>query len=91
MSQISIMPFHEKQECCKIFRQNIGSKGFVMKSVILLVVICAPGNILTTILLYKQWSSTDEVAIMSTKTNPISTSSNESTTQNNLTSGVSKI
>ena len=85
------MPFHQKQERCKIFRQTIGSKGFVIKSVLLLVVICAPGNILTTILLYKQWSSTDEVANMSNKTNPISTSSNESTTQDNLTSEVSRI
>ena len=62
-----------------------------MKSVVLLVVICAPGNILTAILLYKQWSGTDEVANMSNKTNPISTSSNESTTQNSLTSKVSRI
>ena len=85
------MSCHRRFDCREMFQGTFVPKGFVIKSVLLLVVICAPGNILTTILLYKQWSSTDEVANMSNKTNPISTSSNESTTQNNLTSKVSRI
>ena len=84
------MPCQHNSECCKMFRHTFGSKGFVIKSVLLLVIICAPGNLITTILLYKQWSHNDAGTNIINEIKPTLTSSNESILQNDYTQEVSR-
>ena len=73
-------------DCCKMFGRPFGSNGFVIKATILLVIICAPGNLLTTILLYKHWSVTDE---MTNVKNQTENTFGEVTTENDLNPQVS--
>ena len=73
-------------DCCKMLGRPFGSNGFVIKATILLVIICAPGNLLTTILLYKQWSGIDEMTNVKNQTENMF---GEVTTENDLKPQVS--
>ena len=82
--------------CGKMFTRPYGSNGFVIKASVLLVIICAPGNLLTAILLYKHWSSTDEMTsdelmkqLIKNVTNPTENNFNEVTADDELNPEVS--
>ena len=83
------MSCHQKFDCREMFQGTFGPKGFVIKSVLFLFIICAPGNLITTILLYKHWSSIDYITNIKNETNPTGTSYNESGLKDTSTSQVS--
>ena len=70
-------------------QEIIGPKGFLIKSFLFLFIICVPGNLITIILLYKHWSSSDEIANIMTEMNSTEDTYSENTYEDNSTIQVS--
>ena len=83
------MSCHRKFDCSEMFQGTFHPKGFVIKSVLFLFIICAPGNLITTILLYKHWSSIDEITNITNETNPTGATYDENALEDNSTPLVS--
>ena len=86
---IKVMCCQQIFNICVMFKEIFGPKGFVIKSVLFLFIICVPGNLITIILLYKQWSSIDEITNLKSESNTTGATYKENTLKDNSTSQVS--
>ena len=74
---------------CKDTSNSFGAKWFILKTVILLTLICVPGNIITITLIYKHWPIHADLKSEHNATNRIKESENTLLSEDEATPTVS--